>query len=562
MECETVEPKHKSKDIVEGSERVHHRGLLRSLGLVGSDLKKPFIGVVNTWSEIHPGHVHLRDLAEEVKQGVMSAGGVPFEVNTIALCDGFCQANEGMRWALPSREIIADSMEAVVGANRFDAAVILASCDKIIPAALMAAARMDVPAIVVTGGAMMPGYHAGCGGRLVYGNDVRKALMSYAKGEISDAELLKMETCAYPGPGSCAMMGTANSMACLTEALGMSLPGSGTAPAVDAKRKRLARDSGIQVMALLAAGILPSRIMSPQALENAIAASMAIGASTNCTLHLLALARELGYSLDLDEFDKIGRRVPFLVDVVPSGRHFLVDFDRDGGMPVLLKEMKELLHPDVLTVTGETLAANIEAASSGGRNVIRSLREPLRAEGGIAVLRGSLSPDGAVIKQSGVPPEMLRHQGPARVYESEGEAIHALIAGEIEAGDVIVIRYEGPRGGPGMPEMLMPTSLLMASGLGDRVALVTDGRFSGASYGPCIGHVSPEAMRGGPIAVVENGDLITIDIPNRRLDIDVSEDELEKRMAAWRRPEAKVKSGYLGSYSRRVGSAHLGAIIE
>jgi len=556
-----MDPKHKSKDVTEGDERVHHRGLLRALGLTGSDLKKPFIGIVNTWSEIHPGHVHLRDLAEEVKQGVISAGGTPFEVNTIAICDGVCQANEGMRWALPSREIIADSMEAVIGANRFDAAVLLASCDKIVPAALMAAARLDIPAIIVTGGAMMPGYQASCS-RQVYGNDVRKALMNHAKGKISDAEFFEMETCAYPGPGSCAMMGTANSMACLTEAIGMSLPGSGTVPAVDARRKQLARDSGRQIMALLEKGILATHIMSEQALENAITTSMAIGASTNCVLHFLALAHELDLELDLEMFDTISKRVPFVLDVVPSGKYYLSDFDRDGGMPVLLRELGELLHKDVLTVTGDSLAATINAAPAGAHKIVHPLSQPLRPEGGVAVLRGSLSPDGAVVKQSGVPKKMLRHQGPARVYESENEAIRALMANEIEAGDVIVIRYEGPRGGPGMPEMLMPTSLLMASGLGEQVALVTDGRFSGASYGPCIGHVSPEAMRGGPIAVVKNGDLITIDIARRRLDIEISESEMQTRLAGWRQPERKVTRGYLGQYSQRVGPAHLGAIVE
>ncbi len=556
-----MELKHKSKDVTAGDERVHHRGLLRSLGLNGSDLNKPFIGVVNTWSEIHPGHIHLRELAQEVKQGVMAAGGTPFEVNTIAICDGVCQANEGMRWALPSREIIADSMEAIIGANRFDAAVLLASCDKIVPAALMAAARLDIPAIIVTGGAMMPGYQASCS-RQVYGNDIRKALMDHTRGKISDTEFLEMENCTYPGPGSCAMMGTANSMACLTEAIGMSLPGSGTAPAVDAKRKRLARNSGKQVLELLARGILPAQIMSRQALDNAIKASMAIGASTNCVLHLLALARELGYKLELETFDVISKRVPFLLDVVPSGKHYVPDFDRDGGMPVLLKEMGELLDTDVMTVTGETLASSLEGAPATTHAVVRPLDNPLRAGGGLAVLRGNLSPNGAIVKQSGVPMEMMRHQGPALVFESEDEAVQALLAEKVKAGDVIVIRYEGPCGGPGMPEMLMPTSLLMASGLGERVALVTDGRFSGTSYGPCIGHVSPEAIKGGPIAVVENGDLISIDIAKRRLDIAVSESELKKRLAAWRQPKPKVTRGYLGRYSKMVGPAHLGAIVE
>ncbi len=556
-----MDPKHKSKAMVEGNERVHHRGLLRSLGLTGSDIRKPFVGVVNTWSEIHPGHVHLQDLAREVKQGVISGGGTPFEVNTIALCDGVCQAHEGMRWALPSREIIADSMEATVSANRFDAAVFMASCDKIVPAALMAAARLDIPSIILTGGAMMPGYQASCA-KLVYGNDVRKALMNHARGKISNAEFVEMEKSAYPGPGSCAMMGTANSMACLSEAIGMALPGNGTAPAVDAKRKQLARDSGKQVMALLEEGVLPCAIMTNEALENAIMAGMAIGASTNCVLHLLALAAELDLKLDLARFDAISKRVPFLLDVVPSGKYFVSDFDREGGMPVLLKEMGGLLHPGVMTVTGKTLAATLEAAPATTHRIVRPLDNPLRPEGGVAVLSGSLSPDGAIVKQSGVPPKMLRHQGPARVYEGEQEAIRALMANEVEAGDVIVIRYEGPRGGPGMPEMLMPTSLLMASGLGENVALVTDGRFSGASYGPCIGHVSPEAIEGGPIALVQNGDLITIDIPARRLDIGVSEAGLKKRLAAWRQPKPKVTRGYLGRYSKRVGSAHLGAIVE
>ncbi len=555
------DPKHKSKKMVEGDERAPHRGLLRSLGLTGSDLKKPFVGVINTWSEIHPGHIHLRELAQEAKEGVLSAGGLPFEVNTIALCDGICQAHEGMRWALPSRELIADSMEAVGSANGFDAVIFLASCDKIIPATLLAAARLNVPSIVVTGGPMMPGFQAECG-RLIYGNDVRKTLLKYKRGEASQEELLEVERCAYPGPGSCAMMGTANSMACLTEALGMSLPGSGTTPAVDAKRKHLARQSGRQVMELLSEGILPTQIMTPRAIENAITVEMALGASTNCVLHLLALARELGHSLDLDVFDKISRRTPFLVDVIPSGKHFLSDFHRDGGVPALLKEIEKLLDLDVLTVTGKTLENTIRAARPGEGKVVRALDDPLLPEGGIAVLRGTLAPDGAVVKLSAVPPEMYCHQGPARVYDSEREVTDALMAGKVEAGDVIVIRFEGPSGGPGMPEMLMPTSLLMASGLGDKVALVTDGRFSGATYGPCIGHVSPEAMEGGPIAVVEDGDLISIDIPNRRLEIKLAKKELERRFSAWCKPEAKVKSGYLGAYSQRVGSAHQGAVLE
>ncbi len=556
-----MEPKHQSKTIVEGNERVHHRGLLRSLGLTGSDLRKPFVGVVNTWSEIHPGHLHLRELAQEAKEGILSAGGMPFEVNTIALCDGICQAHEGMRWALPSREIIADSIEAVVAANRFDALVLLASCDKIIPAVLIAAARLDLPSIIVAGGNMMPGRDERHD-KYIYGNDVRKTLMKFEKGEASEAELLEVETCAYPGVGSCAMMGTANSMACLTEALGMALPENGTIPAIDARRKHLARESGRQVMDLLAACRRQKRIMLARASKNAIIAEMALGASTNCVLHLLALAHELGCPLDLDTFDAISQRTPYLVDVVPSGKHFMVDFHHAGGMPALLRELRDMLNLDAMTVTGKPLADIVDAAGPGNRKVIQSLEAPILPEGGIAVLRGNLAPDGAVVKQSAVPAEMYRHQGPARVYESENEIIRALMAGEVEPGDVIVIRFEGPSGGPGMPEMLMPTSMLMASGLGDKVALVTDGRFSGASYGPCIGHVAPEAIKGGPIAVVENGDLITIDIPNRSLELEVADEELEHRLAAWRRPPEKVTKGYLSAYSRRVESAHLGAIVR
>jgi len=555
-----LELKHKSKEIVEGDERVHHRGLLRSLGLTGEDLKKPFIGVINTWSEIHPGNVHLRGLAREVKAGVLSAGGMPFEVNTIALCDGICQGHDGMRWVLPSRELIADSMEVVANANRFDALVFLVSCDKIIPAALIAAARLDIPSIVIAGGPMMPGYHKRRG-EFIYGNHVRKALMKYKQGKISEEEFEEVETCAYPGPGSCAMMGTANSMACISEALGMSLPGSGTAPAVDIKRKHLAKKTGRQIIRLLGEGILPSQIMSPQAMENAITAQMALGASTNCVLHLLALAHELGYSLDLDVFDKISKKTPLLVNVVPSGKYFLSDFDRAGGVAALLKEVAELLDLDVLTVTGKTLGDNIKAVRVWNRQVIHSLDNPLRSEGGIAVLKGNLAPDGAVVKQSAVAREMYCHQGPARIYESEEEATHAILAGKVKSGDVMVIRFEGPRGGPGMREMLMPTSLLMASGLGSKVALVTDGRFSGATYGPCIGHVSPEAAAGGLIAVAEDGDVISIDIPNRSLELKVAEEELKKRLAGWSRPDEKIKSGYLRSYSQMVGPAHRGAVL-
>ena len=556
-----MELKHKSKVLVQGEERITHRGFLRCLGLTDEDLNKPFIGIVNTWSEFHPGHVHLKDIAVEVKSGIRSAGGVPFEVNTISICDGLCMGHEGMKWVLPSRELIANSMELVVSANRFDAIVFLASCDKIVPASLMAAGRINVPSIIVTGGPMMPGYHPQ-NKTFLYQNDLRKAIVLHRRGKMSEEEFKEIEKFAFPGPGSCVIMGTANSMSCLTEVLGMSLPGSGTIPAVDSRRKLLSRKSGEQVMKLLSEGILPTQIMTPEALNNAMTAEMALGGSTNCILHLLALSKELGYPLALDDFEKISRHTPFLVNVVPSGEYFMSDFDRAGGVSALLKELEHLLSMDVLTVTGKTLRENIKTAQVFDRKVICSKDSPLSSEGGVAILRGSLAPFGAVVKQSGVAKEMLVHEGRARVFESEEAATQAILKNKIESGDVIVIRYEGLEGGPGMREMLTATSLLMASGLGKSVALVTDGRFSGATSGPCVGHVSPEAMKGGPIAVVEDGDIIRIDIPNRRIDLKISKEELAKRMKRWKRPPSRVEKGYLKYYAEKVGPSHQGAIFE
>jgi dihydroxy-acid dehydratase len=556
-----MEPKHKSKELVQGEERVTHRGFLRCLGLSDEDLNKPFIGILNTWSEFHPGHFHLKDIAAEVKSGIRSAGGVPFEVNTISLCDGLCMGHEGMRWVLPSRELIANSMELVASANRFDAIVFLASCDKIVPASLIAAARLNIPSIIVTGGPMMPGYHQK-NKAFLYQNDLRKAIIAHRRGEMSEEEFIEIEKFAFPGPGSCVIMGTANSMSCLTEVLGMSLPGCGTIPAVDSRRKLLSRKSGEKVMKLLSEGILPSQIMTIEALKNAILAEMALGASTNCILHLLALSNELGYPLALDDFDQISRHTPFLVNVVPSGKYFIGDFDRAGGVSALLKQLEHLLSLDVLTVTGKTLRENIKIAQIFDGEIIRSKDNPLFPAGGVAVLKGSLAPFGGVVKQSGVANEMMIHEGRARVFESEEAANQAILKDKIESGDVIVIRYEGLEGGPGMREMLTATSLLMASGMGKSVALVTDGRFSGATSGPCIGHVSPEAMKGGPIAVVEEGDIISIDIPNRRLDLKISEEEISKRLKKWKKPNSRVEKGYLKYYAEKVGPSHQGAIFE
>ncbi len=550
--------KPRSQEIVGGLERAGQRGLLHALGLTDNDLSNPFIGIINTWSEINPGHVHLRSLAEAVKLGVASAGGTPFEINTIALCDGIAMGHSGMRVILPSRDLIADSMEVATLANGFDALVLLASCDKIVPAALMATARLNIPSIIVTGGPMMPGKYQD---RELAVYQAREALGQYLKGEIGTDELHEIEASVCPGPGSCSMMGTANSMSCVTEALGMSLPGCATAHAVSSKKAALAKRSGIEIMRLLAEGVLPSMIMTPQAMENAITVAMAMGCSTNVVLHMLALAHELGQDLELEEFDAISRRTPFICDIKPSGTRSLVALEEAGGVPAVMYELRELLHLGSLAVNGKTIGENISLAENRNPQVIRPLDEPLRPEGGIAVLKGSLSPPGCVVKQSAVSDGMMVHRGPAKVFDGEKAAMRAIRGGQIGPGDVVVIRYEGPRGGPGMPEMLMPTATLMGLGLGDSISLVTDGRFSGATKGACVGHLSPEAVDGGPIALVADGDMIEIDIPQRRIDILVAAEELARRKAVWAPPERKLR-GYLRLYANNVGPSHQGCLLE
>lgn len=532
--------------------------MLRALGLTDEDLSRPFIGIVNTWSEINPGHVHLRRLASAVKLGVVSAGGTPFEINTIGLCDGIAQGHAGMRVILPSRDLIADSIELGTLANGFDALVLLASCDKIVPAALMAAARLDIPAILVTGGPMMPGRYKG---RELAVYEAREALGQHVKGEISVAELQEIEASVCPGPGSCSMMGTANSMSAFTEALGMSLPGCATAHAVSSKKESLARQSGVQILRLLEQDVCPSRIMTVEAMRNAITVAMAMGCSTNVILHVLALAKELDQELKLDEFDAISRRTPFICDVKPSGTHSLLALEEAGGVPAVMRELRERLNLECLTVSGDTVGGNISSASNRNPRVIRPLSEPLRPEGGVAVLRGNLSPEGCVVKQSAVASDMMVHQGPARVFDGEKATMRALRGGQIKPGDVVVIRYEGPRGGPGMPEMLMPTATLVGLGLGGSVSLVTDGRFSGATKGACVGHVSPEAATGGPIALVEDGDTIDIDIPQRRIELLVPAEEIANRRERWQPPQRRLR-GYLRLYSERVGPSHEGCVLE
>jgi dihydroxy-acid dehydratase len=553
--------KHRSKAVVEGDQRASHRGFLWSLGVVGDEMKKPFIGVINTWSEFHPGHIHLRDLAALVKAGIRSAGGVPFEMNTIALCDGFPCGHEGNKRVLPSRDLIADSIELAVEANRFDAMVLIGSCDKIAPAIAMAAARINIPTIILTGGPMLPGFDRETQQPLT-GTNARQAMVDFRDGRIDASRFLEIEQNCCPGPGSCMMMASANTMCCLIEVLGLSLPGCATAHAVDARKKHIAFESGRQIMTLLKRGILPSHIVTGAGIRNSIKALMALSGSINCVIHLLAFAHEMSLPLRIDDFDEIGRKTPFIANIKPSGDYLFTDFERAGGIPAFLRELSPVLETEVLTVTGKTLTENIAHAKTFDSMVIRSLENPIAPEGGIAILRGSLAPGSAVVKSAAVAQEMMIHEGPARVYESEEEMMQAILNREIQHGDVIILRYEGPKGGPGMREFLLGPVALSSMGYGKSVALVTDGRFSGATYGPCIGHVSPEAMVGGPIALVRNGDPILIDIPNRKLDIKIPEQELKKRSSVWKPPKPRFNKGFMGMYAANVGSAEEGALLH
>ncbi len=535
----------RSFEIKNGIERAPHRALLKALGLTDEDLAKPFIGVANSFTSIVPGHVHLQALAEAVKEGIIAAGGVPFEFNTIAVCDGIAMGHEGMRYSLPSRELIADSVEIMMQAHRLDGMVLISNCDKVTPGMLMAAARIDVPAISVTGGAMESG---SLGGKKVGVNNVFEAVGKAFAGKISAEELANLENVACPGCGSCNGMFTANTMACLTEALGMSLPYCATALATSALKQRIAKESGEKIVELVKSDIKPSSILTKQAFENAVVVDTALGGSTNAVLHLSAIAKEAGISLPIMMFDDISRKVPHLSSMVPSGPHDMEELGDAGGLPALMTELKQFLNTSVLTVTGSTVARNIKDAKVVDTEVIRSLDNPVHKEGGIAILKGNLAPKGAVVKAVAVSANMLRHKGPAKVYDSEKEAEEAMKTKQVKAGDVVVIRYEGPRGGPGMPEMLIPTATISGMGLSESVALITDGRFSGATRGPCIGHVAPEAAEGGPIAIIRNGDMISIDIVNRVLSVDLSEEDIETRLKMWKPKPQKITKGYLSRY--------------
>lgn len=550
-----------SHKMTKGTERAPHRSLLKAMGWIEEEMGRPLIGIINSANEFVPGHKHLHQISAAVKEGVRMAGGTPMEFFTIGVCDGLAMNHQGMHYSLASRELIADSVEVMVRAHPLDGLVFIPNCDKIVPGMLMAAARLDLPAVFVSGGPMMAGRYRG---RSVDLSNVFEAVGRVKAGLMSEDELSELEDSACPGCGSCAGMFTANSMNCITEVLGMGLAGNGTVAAVSAARIRLAKKAGHAVLDAVKTGLTPSKIMTADAFHNALAADMALGCSTNTVLHLPAIAHEAGVVLDLDLVDRISNQTPQLCKLSPAGEHHIEDLAAAGGIQAVLARLAErgLIHGHCLTADGETVGERLARAAVLDETIIRPLDNPFNEKGGIAVLRGSLAPDGAVVKQGAVAPEMLKKTGPARVFDSEEAAVEAILGGLIKPGDVIVIRYEGPKGGPGMREMLTPTSAVAGMGLDKEVALITDGRFSGATRGASIGHVSPEAMERGPIAAVREGDMIAIDIPGRRLDLLVGESELRKRLEELTLPSPKITKGYLARYARQVTSANTGAVFK
>jgi dihydroxy-acid dehydratase len=522
------------------------------------DMEKPFIAVVNSWTEIVPGHIHLRAIADAVKEGTREAGGVPFEFNTIAVCDGLAMGHSGMRYSLPSRDVIANSIEIMVNAHTFDGMVLIPACDEIVPGHLMAAARLDIPTIMVTGGPMLPGEFRGKKVDII---DVFEAVGKVSQGKMGMDELKELESCACPGAGTCAGMFSANTLACGVEALGLSLPGCGCAHAVDARKIRIARQSGKEIVSLITRNITARDLMTYNAFLNWIRVSLAVAGSTNDVLEILAIAKQAEIEMSIDIFDELSRTTPHICDMRPGGSYTLWDLDRAGGVPAIMKRLESLLALDCLTVTGRSVGENIAPAKIANEEVIRPLDNPVHGSGGLAILYGSLAPKGAVVKQTAVVESMQKTRGPARVFDSEEEAFAAITGGKILRGDVVVIRYEGPKGGPGMREMLGPTSAISGRGLADSVALVTDGRFSGGTRGPCIGHIAPEAAEGGPIALVAEGDYISINIPNRRIDLEIDKTKFEARMREWRPKEKEVK-GYLKQYRQGCLSAERGASMK
>lgn len=552
----------RSTEVKKGSTRAAHRSLFYAMGYTEEELKKPLIGVVNAQNEIIPGHMHLDTIAKAVKYGILEAGGTPIEVPAIGICDGIAMGHNGMKYPLASRELIADSIEAVTNGHAFDALVLIPNCDKIVPGMLMAAARLNIPAVVVSGGPMLPGR---LNGKDISVSTVFEAAGRFESGQIDKNELAQIEHAACPGCGSCSGLFTANTMNCLTEVLGMGLPGNGTIPAAfNGARIALAKHAGMAVMELLKKDIRPRDIMTLKAFKNAITVDMAIGGSSNTALHLPAIAHEAGVELPLDLFDKISKKTPYLTKLSPGGTHHIIDLNEAGGISAVMHELDKLklISKSCLTVTGKTIGQTIKDAVVTRPDVIHPVDAPYRKTGGIAVLKGNIAPECSVVKESAVAEEMLKHTGPAKIFDSEDEAIAAICGRKIEKGDVVVIRYEGPKGGPGMREMLNPTSVLAGMGLDKDVALLTDGRFSGATRGACIGHISPEAREGGNIALLQDGDIIEIDIPNRTLNVKLSEAELAERRKNWVCPPPKVKSGYLARYAALVTSAATGAVLK
>lgn len=543
-----------------GLEKAPHRSLFKAIGYTDEELRRPIIGICNSANEVIPGHIDLDKIAQYVKDGIRMAGGTPVEFSTIGVCDGIAMNHEGMKYSLPSRELIADSAEVMATANPYDGMVFIPNCDKIIPGMMMAAVRLNIPSIIISGGPMLPGKMKD--GRKVDLISVFEGVGKVKIGQMTESELSEIEDCACPSCGSCSGMFTANSMNCMSEVLGLGLPGNGTIPAVYAERFRLAKAAGMKIMELVEKNICPRDIVNQKALENAISVDMALGCSSNTVLHLTAIAYEAGLDVDLELFNKISERIPHICHLSPAGPHYILDLYEAGGVQAVIRQLADAgqIHTDNITVTGKTVKENIEKAKVYDSEIIRPLDRPYHEKGGLAVLHGNIAPNGGVVKQSGVSEEMMFHEGPARIFNTEEDAYNAIMGGKIKEGDVVVIRYEGPKGGPGMREMLSPTAAICGMGLDKSVALLTDGRFSGGTRGPCIGHISPEAQEGGPIAFVEEGDIITVNITDKKLDVKISDEEFEKRKKAWVKPELKVRTGYLSRYAKLVSSADKGAV--
>lgn len=559
LEFRYKDEKYPSSKVVNGISMAGPRAHLRGMGLVNSELAKPFIGVINTYNEMHPGHVHLNQVGQMVKNGVLEGGGIPFEVNTISLCDGFAQGHVGMCSVLPSREVIADSIEVYAGGHQLDGLVLIGGCDKIVPAMLMAALRVNLPAIIVTGGPMMPAEYKG---KKYATYELKEMTGKLKSGEISLEEYEYMEGLMSPSPGSCAMMGTANTMSLLAEAMGLTLPGCGSAHAVSGQKKRIAKMSGMEIVRLVEENIRPRDLVTQEMLNTAMKVGVSVGGSTNMTLHMPAIAHEAGLKMTLDDIDRISRETPCLVKVKPSGNHTMLDLDQAGGVRAVLLRLESMAELDLMTVNGKTHRENAEAAIENNEEVVRTLERAYSPEGSLAVLKGNLAPEGCVVKQTAVSPRMYKHRGPAHCFECEEEAVAAIYGEQVKHGEVLIIRNEGPKSGPGMREMLTATAALVSMGYSETVALVTDGRFSGATRGPCIGHVSPETAEQGPIAAVCDGDMIEIDIRERKIHLDVSEEVIRERLENLPKRQPKVTVGYLARYSRLVSSAAQGAVLR